>query len=123
MKKYIFIIGGLIIAVALVLSVLQWNKEVDTTTEKAKEDLTNIAEQDPQATGKLPQQMIKIRQQTIRIQTNQQKDSASETRSFKQPFIIKMILTLQTVILLPLNKKSNKMMQLKRNSDSRDRYT
>ena len=48
MKKLILIIGGLIIAIALVVSIIQWNQEVDTTTEKAKVDLTTVIEKDPE---------------------------------------------------------------------------
>ena len=47
MKKSIIIIGGLIIALALVVSIVQWNQDVATTAEKAKEDLTTVTEKDP----------------------------------------------------------------------------
>lgn len=80
MKKYTFIIGGLLIAFALIVSVIQWNKEVDITTEKAKEDLTNLAKQDPQAAGKLPSandQETTTNNQDI--EQTQQKDSVSTT--------------------------------------------
>ena len=47
MKKPIILIGGLIIALALIVSIIQWNQDVDSTTEKAKKDLTTVTEKDP----------------------------------------------------------------------------
>ena len=90
MKKYIFIIGGLLIAVALIVSVIQWNKEVDMTTEKAKEDLTQMAqqeqEQDPKESEKQPsaqdQDTTTNNQDT---EQTQQKDSASNTDPSSNP--------------------------------------